>query len=192
MAFARFLRGTRAPRLNAGTLSCLAHHGTPLSERCPTTTALERTIAGLLVEDVCTSFVRERSALVQKAASCLCRRQRLRVFVDKPNSRLTAQEPRAFFPENPCAFRLRNINRIFFRRCTRNRQCAPPRVPGPPKLACPRPARRSKGHSTRVRKLWPAPTCVHAGRQSRGRERGRGGGRAYTGSELLCPHGLKY
>ena len=30
--------------LNAGTLSCLAHHGTPLSERCPTTTALERTI----------------------------------------------------------------------------------------------------------------------------------------------------
>jgi hypothetical protein len=29
--------------LNAGTLSCLAHHGTPLSERCPTTTALERT-----------------------------------------------------------------------------------------------------------------------------------------------------
>jgi hypothetical protein len=30
--------------LKAGTLSCLAHHGTPLSERCPTTTALERTI----------------------------------------------------------------------------------------------------------------------------------------------------
>ena len=30
--------------LNAGTLSCLAHHGTPLSKRCPTTTALERTI----------------------------------------------------------------------------------------------------------------------------------------------------
>jgi hypothetical protein len=30
--------------LNAGTLSCLAHHGTPLSERCPTTAALERTI----------------------------------------------------------------------------------------------------------------------------------------------------
>ena len=29
--------------LGAGTLSCLAHHGTPLSERCPTTTALERT-----------------------------------------------------------------------------------------------------------------------------------------------------
>ena len=29
--------------LSAGTLSCLAHHGTPLSERCPTTTALERT-----------------------------------------------------------------------------------------------------------------------------------------------------
>jgi hypothetical protein len=25
--------------LSAGTLSCLAHHGTPLSERCPTTTA---------------------------------------------------------------------------------------------------------------------------------------------------------
>jgi hypothetical protein len=31
--------------LNAGTLPCLAHHGTPLSKRCPTTTALERTIA---------------------------------------------------------------------------------------------------------------------------------------------------
>jgi len=31
--------------LSAGTLSCLAHHGTPLSKRCPTTTALERTIA---------------------------------------------------------------------------------------------------------------------------------------------------
>src|SRR5262245_1410678 len=30
--------------LSAGTLSCLAYHGTPLSERCPTTTALERTI----------------------------------------------------------------------------------------------------------------------------------------------------
>jgi len=30
--------------LNAGTLSCLAHRGTPLSKRCPTTTALERTI----------------------------------------------------------------------------------------------------------------------------------------------------
>ena len=30
--------------LSAGTLSCLAHHGTPLSKRCPTTTALERTI----------------------------------------------------------------------------------------------------------------------------------------------------
>ena len=29
--------------LNAGTLSCLAHHGTPLSKRCPTTAALERT-----------------------------------------------------------------------------------------------------------------------------------------------------
>jgi hypothetical protein len=29
--------------LNAGTLSCLVHHGTLLSERCPTTTALERT-----------------------------------------------------------------------------------------------------------------------------------------------------
>jgi hypothetical protein len=29
--------------LSAGTLSCLAHHGTPISERCPTTTALERT-----------------------------------------------------------------------------------------------------------------------------------------------------
>ena len=29
--------------LNAGTLSCLAHHGTPLSERYPTTTALEHT-----------------------------------------------------------------------------------------------------------------------------------------------------
>jgi len=28
---------------HAGTLSCLAHHGTPLSKRCPTTTALERT-----------------------------------------------------------------------------------------------------------------------------------------------------
>ena len=30
--------------LSAGTLPCLAHHGTPLSERRPTTTALERTI----------------------------------------------------------------------------------------------------------------------------------------------------
>jgi hypothetical protein len=30
--------------LSAGTLSCLAHHGTPLSKRCPTTTALEHTI----------------------------------------------------------------------------------------------------------------------------------------------------
>ena len=30
--------------LSAGTLSCLAYHGTPLSERCPKTTALERTI----------------------------------------------------------------------------------------------------------------------------------------------------
>ena len=30
--------------LSAGTLSCLAHHGTLLSKRCPTTTALERTI----------------------------------------------------------------------------------------------------------------------------------------------------
>ena len=29
--------------LSAGTLSCLVHHGTPLSERCPTTTALEHT-----------------------------------------------------------------------------------------------------------------------------------------------------
>jgi hypothetical protein len=29
--------------LSAGTLPCLAHHGTPLSERCPTTTALEHT-----------------------------------------------------------------------------------------------------------------------------------------------------
>src|SRR5215468_10765689 len=29
--------------LNAGTLSCLAHHGTLLSERRPTTTALEHT-----------------------------------------------------------------------------------------------------------------------------------------------------
>ena len=29
--------------LSAGTLSCLAHHGTPLSKRCPTTAALERT-----------------------------------------------------------------------------------------------------------------------------------------------------
>jgi len=29
--------------LSAGTLSCLAHHGTLLSERCPTTTALEHT-----------------------------------------------------------------------------------------------------------------------------------------------------
>src|SRR4029077_11560942 len=29
--------------LSAGTLSCLAHHGTPLSKRCPTTTALEHT-----------------------------------------------------------------------------------------------------------------------------------------------------
>ena len=27
--------------LSAGTLSCLAHHGTPLSERRPTTTTLE-------------------------------------------------------------------------------------------------------------------------------------------------------
>src|SRR5262245_51070700 len=30
--------------LSAGTLSCLAHYGTPLSKRCPTTTALEHTI----------------------------------------------------------------------------------------------------------------------------------------------------
>ena len=29
--------------LSAGTLSRLAHHGTPLSKRCPTTTALEHT-----------------------------------------------------------------------------------------------------------------------------------------------------
>ena len=29
--------------LSAGTLPCLAHHGTPLSERCPTTTAPEHT-----------------------------------------------------------------------------------------------------------------------------------------------------
>jgi hypothetical protein len=29
--------------LGAGTLLCLAHYGTPLSERCPTTTALEHT-----------------------------------------------------------------------------------------------------------------------------------------------------
>jgi len=29
--------------LSAGSLSCLAHHGTPLSKRCPTTTALEHT-----------------------------------------------------------------------------------------------------------------------------------------------------
>jgi hypothetical protein len=29
--------------LSAGTLSCLAHHRTPLSKRCPTTTALEHT-----------------------------------------------------------------------------------------------------------------------------------------------------
>ena len=28
--------------LSAGTLPCLAHHGTPLSKRCPTTAALER------------------------------------------------------------------------------------------------------------------------------------------------------
>jgi hypothetical protein len=30
--------------LGAGTLPRLAHHRTPLSKRCPTTTALERTI----------------------------------------------------------------------------------------------------------------------------------------------------
>src|SRR5262245_45011652 len=29
--------------LSAGTPSCLVHHGTPLSKRCPTTTALEHT-----------------------------------------------------------------------------------------------------------------------------------------------------
>ena len=29
--------------LGAGTLPCLAHHGTPLSKRYPTTTALEHT-----------------------------------------------------------------------------------------------------------------------------------------------------
>jgi hypothetical protein len=29
--------------LSAGTLPFLAHHRTPLSKRCPTTTALERT-----------------------------------------------------------------------------------------------------------------------------------------------------
>ena len=33
--------------LSAGTLSCLAHHGTPLSERCPTTTALEHTTVSM-------------------------------------------------------------------------------------------------------------------------------------------------
>src|SRR4029079_16405043 len=37
--------------LSAGTLSCLAHHGTPLSERCPTTTALERTTAPMDIAD---------------------------------------------------------------------------------------------------------------------------------------------
>ena len=33
--------------LSAGTLSCLVHHGTPLSERCPTTTALEHTTVSM-------------------------------------------------------------------------------------------------------------------------------------------------
>jgi hypothetical protein len=45
------------------------------------------------------------------------------------------------------------------------------------------------GSSTRVWRQHGTPTCVHAGRQSRGRERGRGGGRAYTGSELLSATG---
>ena len=35
--------------LSAGTLSCLAHHGTPLSERCPTTAALERTTVPMAI-----------------------------------------------------------------------------------------------------------------------------------------------
>ena len=39
--------------LNAGTLSCLAHHGTPLSKRCPTATALERTIVPMDDASVC-------------------------------------------------------------------------------------------------------------------------------------------
>ena len=39
--------------LNAGTLSCLALHGTPLSKRCPTTTALERTIVPMDERSVC-------------------------------------------------------------------------------------------------------------------------------------------
>src|SRR5262245_7013443 len=33
--------------LSAGTLSCLAHHGTPLSRRCPTTAALEHTTVSM-------------------------------------------------------------------------------------------------------------------------------------------------
>ena len=37
--------------LSAGTLSCLAHHGTLLSERCPTTTALEHTTVPMDVVD---------------------------------------------------------------------------------------------------------------------------------------------
>ena len=44
--------------LSAGTLSCLAHHGTPLSERCPTTTALERTIVPMDDRSVCLHWVR--------------------------------------------------------------------------------------------------------------------------------------
>jgi hypothetical protein len=37
--------------LSAGTLLCLAHHGTLLSKRCPTTTALEHTTVPMDVAD---------------------------------------------------------------------------------------------------------------------------------------------
>ena len=55
--------------LSAGTLSCLAHHGTPLSERCPTTTALERTTVPMDTAIVCFHWARSSRSSVDNVES---------------------------------------------------------------------------------------------------------------------------
>jgi hypothetical protein len=57
--------------LSAGALSCLVHHGTPLSERWPTTTALEHTTVPMDNADRYVSIRRSQAASVDNVEQFL-------------------------------------------------------------------------------------------------------------------------
>ena len=113
-----------------------------------------RGLAALVVNDVCTSLIRSTSDSCSESRFMSLPATTLARVADNSTPRLTAQEPSGFCPRNPYAFYIRHVvARLLSKTPYAITDPIRSAFSGPPKLACPRPARAACDNVGRVRRL---------------------------------------